>query len=58
VAPNISLENILPKEDIRSLVAKFPPYQDLVAISTLREMLGSDVLPEPLAMGATVQSKI
>jgi KAP family P-loop domain len=46
--PNLSLENILPKDDIRSLVLKFPPYQDVVAISTLRELLGSDVLPEPL----------
>jgi hypothetical protein len=49
--PNISLEDILPDDDIRSLVLKFPPYQDPLALSTLRELLGNDVLPEPLSGG-------
>lgn len=49
--PNISLENILPDDDIRSLASKFPPYQDPLALSTLRELLGNDVLPEPLSGG-------
>ena len=49
--PNISLDNILPKDDLRSLVLKFPPYQDPLALSTLREMLGNEILPEPLSRG-------
>jgi hypothetical protein len=56
--PNISLDNILPQDDLRELALHFPPYEDLLALSTLRELLGSDVLPEPLSMGsAKGQSK-
>lgn len=56
--PNISLDKILPKDDIRSLASRFPPYQDPLALSTLRELLGNEILPEPLSgVSGTIQSE-
>ncbi len=46
-------KNILPEEDLRNLTSAYPPYQDLTAIAYLRELLGEDVIPEPIRMGST-----
>lgn len=51
-APTSSLwKHILPEEDLRNLALTYPPYQDLSAISYLRELLGEGVIPEPIRMG-------
>jgi len=51
-APTSSLwEHILPEEDLRNLAMTYPPYQDLLAVSYLRELVGESVIPEPIPMG-------
>jgi len=41
----------LPEEDLRNLAMTYPPYQDLLAVSYLRELVGESVIPEPIPMG-------
>lgn len=51
-APTRTLwKHILPEEDLRSLAMTYPPYQDVAAVSYLREFLGESVIPEPIRMG-------
>jgi hypothetical protein len=45
-------KHILPEEDLRNLAMIHPPYQDITAIAYLRELLGEDVIPEPVRMGS------
>lgn len=53
-APTSALwRKILPEEDMRTLARTYPPYQDLLAVSYLRELLGEDVIPEPIRTGST-----
>ena len=54
MTPGISFERILPKEEIKNLVLMFPPYQDVMAISILRELLGKEILPDPVEGGPRV----
>jgi len=52
-APTSSLwKYILPEEDLRNLAMTCTPYQDLPALSYLRELLGEGVIPEPIRMGS------
>jgi hypothetical protein len=44
-------KNILPEEEIRNLARTYPPYQDLTAIAYLRDLLGENVIPEPIQTG-------
>lgn len=44
--------NILSEGDIRDLARKFPPHQDQLAVAYLKELLGDDVVPDPLKMGS------
>jgi hypothetical protein len=44
--------NILPEEDMRNLARTYPPYRDLLAVSYLKEILGEDVIPEPIRTGS------
>ena len=44
-------KHILPEEDLRKLAMTYPPYQDMSAVSYLRELLGESVIPEPIRMG-------
>lgn len=43
--------NMLPEEDMRNLAKTYPPYQDLLAVAYLKELLGEDVIPEPIRTG-------
>ncbi len=45
-------KNVLPEEDIRSLTRTFPPYQDQLALSYLKDLLGDDVVPDPIKKGS------
>lgn len=44
-------KHILPEEDLRKLAMSYPPYHDMSAVSYLRELLGENVIPEPIRMG-------
>jgi hypothetical protein len=48
LGPGVSLEAVLSRDDIRELALRYPPYQDEIAVSYLRELLGKDVIPEPI----------
>jgi len=43
-----AIDDFLPKEMIRDMARHNPPYDDPMALSCLREILGKDALPEPL----------
>lgn len=48
-------KNVLPEGDIRDLARTFPPYQDQLALSCLKELFGADVVPEPVKMGLSTR---
>jgi len=51
-------KHILPEEDLRNLARTYPPYQDVLAVSYLRELVGEGVILEPIRMGSSKPNPI
>lgn len=45
---SISLDNIMPRDEIKALAKGFPPVQEPVAMSILRDIFGEESFPLPL----------
>jgi hypothetical protein len=52
ISPSISFENVLTKDEMRTLARKFPPYEDEMAVAYIRDLLGADAILEPVGSRA------